>query len=84
MCHCNPESLTGKDRLSKIVCLRNPGEAAAEAHDGPTMSSHQAAVEKFVPLHLQTGGTKSSGINQRVSSGSARANSPLTLKVQML
>ena len=85
MCHCNPESLTGKDRLSKIVCLiRNPGEAAAEAHDGPTMSSHQAAVEKFLPLHLQTGGTKSSGINQRVSSGSARPNFPLTLKVQML
>ena len=41
MCHCNPESL---DSQSQIVCLRNPGEAAAEAHDGPTMSSQEAAI----------------------------------------
>ena len=42
-------------RQSKIVCLRTPGEAAAEAHDGSTLSSHQAEVEKFVPFHSANG-----------------------------
>ena len=169
MCHCNPESLQ-EDSQSQIVCLRNPGEAAAEAHDGPTMSSQEAATEKFLLFHFANrwgGKTKScpprilsksshdswtvknecvfqvllltlrvllgmppevckgwilpqwkaiemkmanglstfqrlplmkwssnkhncdpslflKGINQRVSSGSGRPNSPLTLKVQML
>ena len=45
----NPESL---DSQSQIVCLRNPGEAAAEAHDGPTMSSQEAAIEKFLLFHF--------------------------------
>ena len=50
LCHCNPESLQ-EDMQSRIVCLRNPGEAATEARDGPTMSSHQAAFQKSMPFH---------------------------------
>ena len=54
LCHCNPESLQ-EDMQSQIVCLRNPGEAAAEAHDGPTMSSQEAATEKFLLFHFANG-----------------------------
>ena len=50
----NPESLQ-EDSQSQIVCLRNPGEAAAEAHDGPTMSSQEAAIEKFLLFHFAKG-----------------------------
>ena len=42
----------GKDRQSKIVCLRNPGEAAAEANGGPTVNSQEAATEKFSLFHF--------------------------------
>ena len=75
MCHCNPESL---DSQSQIVCLRNPGEAAAEAHDGPTMSSQEAATEKFSLFHFsnrRSGKTKSCHPEGDSSSRSVLGNS---------
>ena len=43
-------------RQREIVCIRNPGEAAAEANDGPTVSSQEAATEKFLLFHFAKGG----------------------------